>query len=169
MSTTLDYLIPDLRFRIGDTDPAAYRYTDAWLLVALEYAIKKLYRYYSPPKYLIDTSNVVSRNPSSPKFTTEESTEGTIEVVDEPIIVLLAAIATLGGSLESSAWNIVSWKDAEIAYNNNESGRVRADILKALQAELDQILLSPVKRLATADKQSLPGYKGNAYERDGEL
>ncbi len=169
MSTTLDYLIPDLRFRIGDIDSTAYRYLDEWLLVALNFSVKKFYRYYKPPKYLIDTLGNVTRNPNSCRFTTYETTEGTIEKIDEPILVLLAAIATLGGSLENSAWSIVSWRDAEISYNNNESGRLRNSLLEAMNKELDDLIKSPMKRLATSDKQSLPGYLKNDFEHSGEL
>lgn len=169
MSTTLDYLIPYLRFQIGDTDITAYRYLDEWLLIALKFAVQKFYRYYTPPKYLIDTAGNVSRNPNSQRFTTDETVEGTIEKIDEPILILLAAIATLGGSLESSAWQIVSWKDAEISFNNNESGRLRDGLLKRLWEELDSLILAPTKKLASTEKNSLPGYKNNPYEREGEL
>ncbi len=170
MSTTLDYLIPELRFRIGDIDPATYRYLDQWLLIALIVAVKKFYKYYNPPKYFIDASNVVTRNPASLRFTTDETVEGTIETVDEPILVLLAAIGTVGGSLESSAWSIVSWKDAEISFNNNESGRLQSDVLKGWQQELNDLIKAPMKRLATTGKQSLPGYLRNSFEHgEGDL
>jgi hypothetical protein len=168
MSTTLDYLIPDLRFRIGDIDPTAYRYLDSWLLVALDFAVKKYYRYYKPPKYLIDALGNVTRNSNSPRFCTDETTEGTIEKTDEPILVLLAAIATLGGSLENSAWSIVSWRDAEVSYNNNESGRLRSSLLDAMNKELNDMILAPTKKLAQAGKQSLPGYLGNDFEHTGD-
>lgn len=166
MSTTLDYLLPDLRFRIGDTDPAAYRYTDEWLIVALAIAVKKLYRYYKPPKYFIDGSNVVTRNPDSTRFSTVEAEEGTIEKIDEPVLVLLAAITTLEGSLENAAWSIVAWRDYEISYNNNESGRLKSTILDKMLQELNDLIKSPMKRLATADKQSLPGFLNNQFERN---
>lgn len=169
MSTTLDYLLPDLRFQIGDTDDNAYRYLDEWLLVALAMAVKKFSRYYNPPKYLIDITGTVTRNTDSTRFTTDETADNTIETYDEPILVLLAAIGTLEGSLENSAWNLSSWRDNEISFNNNESGRARDNIVTRLRAELDSLILSPTKRLGKAVKGTLPGYLNNQYEREGDL
>ncbi len=166
MATTLDYLISDVRVKVGDfIEP--YRYIDTWILSALNLAAKQFLRY-SKSKYEVSPYNVISRNPAM-TFATDETSEGTIERKDEPILIVLAAINMLEGSLENSAWSTASWKDAEISYSNIEGGRMRTSNLQRLQNELNDLILAPTKRLATADKQSLPGYKGNQYEREGEL
>jgi len=165
-TTTLDYLIPELRLKIGDfTEP--YRYLDQWLIVALNLGAKKLQRY-NKSKYLIDSSNLVSRNPNSLMFSTDEATEGVIEKKDEYIFIVMAAFIILEGSLENSAWTTTSWRDAEISFSNLESGRLKEGGLERMMKELDDLLLAPTKRLATPEKQSLPGYLNNDYERTGD-
>lgn len=77
----------------------------------------------------------------------------------------MAAIVVLEGSLENSAWNVSIWRDAEISYSSVESGKLRSETLKRLWAELDNLIKSPMKRLAQGKKSSLPGYIDNEYER----
>jgi len=166
-TTTLDYLLPMLRFKIGDyIEP--YRYLDEWLILSLNTAAK-IFQWYNKSKYLIDDANLVSRNPTSNYFTTLEDNEGVIEKKDEPILVLIAEIAIVQGSLENAAWSTVSWKDAEISFSNLESGRLRDSNLDRLWNELNDLILPPTKRLATPYKGSLPGYRNNSYEREGDL
>lgn len=164
MSTvTLDYLIPDLRMKIGDTTSASYRYLDEWLKASLVYAAKYLSRYWRD-KYLIDENGVISRNTLVNEFWFDES-YGVIEKRDEPIIVLVAAITTLEGSLENNAWNAVSWKDAEISFSNLESFRQKDSNLRRFIDELNSLMLPPTKRLTYSKKNSLPGYLNNPYEK----
>jgi hypothetical protein len=160
----IEYLIDPLRLRLGDIVPASYRYLDEWLRVALIQAVKKAGRYWNY-KYLVDESNVVSRNPHLSFLLSEPPI---IETPDEDIIVIMAAIIVLEGSLENSAWSAASWRDAEIAVSNLEQFRTRSGTIASLIAELNQLILSPTKRLVWASKQSLPGYKGNTYERIDE-
>jgi hypothetical protein len=168
MNTTLDYLLPEVRVLIGDLNSTSYRYLDEWLLLSLAVAVKRYQRYYTPPKYVIDNDGNVSRNVRSTRFTTDESEEGTIEKLDEPILALIAAIVTLEGGLENSAWNIVSWKDSEVSFNNNESGRMKDNNLSRLKNDLSELIKSPTKRLAGSTKSSLPGYLNNSYEHEGD-
>lgn len=163
--TTLDYLVPFLRFKIGDVT-APYRYLDEWLVVSLNYALRLSYRYLKN-KYVIDLNDNVTRNPLT-MFDTDELLEGTIERQDEPILVILASLSTLNGSLENSAWDFTSWKDAEISYNANESSRTRSSSLDRLNAELEGLIGNPSKRLARGRKASLPGYHGNDREYEGK-
>jgi hypothetical protein len=160
--TNVDYLIDYLRLRVGDTNPTAYRYTDEWLRTALVLSMKNLQRYQNN-KYLIDADSNIYRNPHIAFLTPE--TDGIIEERDEPVIVLMAAIIVLEGSLENSAWDAVSWKDAEISYSNLEQFRSRDASLRRLIDELNDLILPPRKRLAKIKKQSLPGYKGNPFEQ----
>ena len=163
MSTTLDYLVSFLRFKIGDT-ATPYRYLDEWLVVSLNFALRLSYRYLKN-KYLIDANNLVTRNTLTPTlFNTDETVEGVIEKRDEPILIILAAISTLNGSLENSAWNFTSWRDAEISVSNQQSATTRSATLDRLNDELNDLVGAPTKRLAKGRKQSLHGYIKNPYE-----
>lgn len=161
-SINLDYLIPDLRLLIGDIDPATYRYMDTWLLRALTLAVKSLKRYLNN-KYLVTDTGDVSRNEYF-VFTWDESL-GIIEGSDEYLIVLKAAIITLNGSLENSAWDLQSWKDAEISVSNQEVSKSKNRILDGLLEEFNKLVLSPRERLARTIKGSLPGFINNLNER----
>ena len=162
--TNLDYLITDLRLHLGDiTEP--YRYTTDWLRTSLVMSVKALMRWWNY-KYLIDSDYNASRNPRS---TFLFPAPPTIEYGDEYPIVLMASIIIKEGSLEESAWNAGSWRDAEIAYSNIEGNRARTTSLKQDWETLESILKPPQKRLAQSRKGSLPGYKSNRYERDTKL
>lgn len=167
MAYDLTNLIPELRLRIGDINPALYRYTDVWLLVSLKVGIKLLSKWWNF-KYLLDSNENVIRNPSG-YFIFEETSDGVVGGVFEPgddqAVIIMAALVTLSGSLENSAWDFGSWRDAEISYSNIESSKNRRDTIKALWEELTSTLKAPQKRLARALKGSLPGYLDNEYER----
>lgn len=165
-TTTLNYLLPYLRLKLGDTNSSNYRYLDEWLLIALKLSIKKLQRYWYS-KYLLDSSENVFRNTDFPYFDYAEPP--VIETKDEYVIIAMAAFIILDGSLENSAWDAVSWKDAEIAYSNLESYRSRDAGLNRLLDELKDLLLPPTKKLARPKKGHLPGYIDNIFERDGKL
>ncbi len=161
--SNLDYLIPYLRLKIGDTNPLAYRYTDTWLSTSLVAAVDYLGKWWNF-KYLIDATNNITRNAYYTNYIFDEA-DGIIEPGDEQIIVVTAAYILLEGSLENSAWDYVSWRDAEISYSNLESARSRSTNLQRLWNELTSMLKPPVKRLARTLKGSLPGYiNSNDYE-----
>jgi hypothetical protein len=164
MTFDLTTLIPNLRLRIGDIDPASYRYTDQWLEVSLQAAVETLGRWWNY-KYLLDALGDAYRNPNG-YFIFDENTYGVIEPADKQAIILMAAYIILEGSLENSAWNFQSWRDNEIAFSNLESSRARNQTLSRLWEELTTTLKVPQKRLARALKGSLPGYKDNPYERE---
>lgn len=152
-TTDLDYLIPDLRWRIGDINSASYRYLDSWLRVALVGALKALQRWWGV-KYLIDDAYVVSRYSGSTFLFPEPPV---IQQQDEIVIVLMAAILVKDGSLESAAWNIGSWRDAEIAVSNIESGKIKESSLSRLWNELMWYIKPPTKQLMGASRSSIPG------------
>jgi len=158
--SNLRYLIPELRLKIGDISCNEYRYQDEWLEIALVLAVKMGTRWLNN-KYLIENDTVVYRNTNSTFILAEPPV---LEQQDEIVVILMAAILTLEGSLENSAWDYASWKDAEISYSNLESSRSRDRVLVRLWDELTNTIKPPMKRLARARKQSLPGYKDNAYE-----
>ena len=154
------YLIPDLRLHLGDLDPTSYRYMDDWLEASLIMSIKSLGRWWRY-KYLLDDSNLVYRNPYFPFAMSEPPI---IDVMDERIIILMSSIIIKGGTLENNAWNVGSWRDAEIAYSNIESSRSRTESLKRDVDELKNLIQPPSKRLARTQKGDLPGYLNNDYE-----
>lgn len=167
-ATNLDSLIMYLRLRIGDTNSNAYRYTDDWLRTALVGAVKNLEQWWNF-KYLLDANYNIYRNPQI-SFIFDEATYGILEPGDDFTIVIMAAIVILEGSLENSAWDFVSWSDAEIRYSNLESSRARGSTIDRLWNELLGRLKPPQKRLAVPLKGDLPGYLNNSYERkDSDL
>jgi hypothetical protein len=160
------YLIPHIRLTLGDINSTAYRYTNEWVLVALEGAIKTLAKWWNA-KYLLDSTLLLYRNPAvSYLFLDEEPP--VIQVDDERAIVLMTCIILLEGSLENNAWNLSSWKDNELSFTNLEQGRSRDNNLARLERQLYDILQPPTKKLARALKGSLPGYLNNEFERTGE-
>lgn len=160
-TTNLDYLLDFLRLQIGDIDSTAYRYLDEWLRTALVMAIKTSGRWLNN-KYLLDTDYNVYRNSDGTLF--EFDSPPIIEDRDERVIILLASIITKQGSLESNAWSVGSWKDAEISYSNIESGKELVSSIERDWNELKDIVKIPTKRLAKIIKGSLPGFKENLYE-----
>lgn len=161
-TTTLGYLIPELRLTIGDITPSTYRYDNDWLRVALLASIKALERWWNY-RYLVDGNNEVYRNPNISFHTPEPPV---ILTGDERVIILQAAIIILRGDLQNVAWNLAAWKDAEISYSNLEGGRTKRDVIKDLWEELKSLITPPTKRLAKPVKGSLPGFLNNQYERD---
>jgi hypothetical protein len=170
MTVNIGYLVPELRLAIGDTDPTTYRYMSDWLKLSITLAIKALNRRWNH-KYIIDSNGLVYRNPLATNFLYDEATYGVIEASDEYLIILQASIIVLEGSLENSAWNFVSWKDAEMAFSNLESSRSRGDNLKRLIDELNSQIKFPTKKLAWTTKGSLPGYQttgSQGFEKTGD-
>ena len=161
--TNLDELIIYVRLKIGDTDSTAYRYTDSWIRSSLVSAIHFLQKWFNY-KYLLDDFNNVYRNTNYGYFIFDEDTYGIIESGDYPIITIAAAYILLEGSLQNSAWNFSSWRDAEISYSNLESSRAKTNMLDRLWNELQGYLKPPTKRLAQSRKASLPGYLNNDFE-----
>ncbi len=160
--TTVDigYLIPELRLTIGDITPATYRYTNEWLRVAILASIKKLARWWNY-RYILDSDNLVYRNTT---LTFSEAEPPIIMMGDDRPIVIGAALIILEGSLENNAWDLVSWRDAEVAFSNLESGRIRDSNIKRLWEELRELVTPPSKRLASPIKNSLPGFHLNTFE-----
>jgi hypothetical protein len=160
----LDTLIDYVRLRVGDTDSTAYRYTDNWLRTALISSVQVLSLWMNY-RYLLDSDMNIYRNPHG-YFIFDEDTYGIIQAGDKQAIIIMACYIILEGSLENSAWDFQSWRDAEISYSNLESSRARSNTLQRLWDELTNLLLPPTKRLAKAKKGSLPGYLNNQFERD---
>lgn len=164
-STNLDYLLPHLRFKLGDIDSTNYRYLDEWLLLALVGAIESLATRWNF-KYLLEISGTtydVYRNPSIPF---QLPSPPIVQQGDERPIVLMAAIMVKEGSMENASWSFGSWRDQEIYYSNIESSKAKDISLQRDLEELESIVGKARDRLAQPKKGSLPGYLGNDYERD---
>ena len=160
-TTNIDYLIDPLRLHLGDINSGSYRYTDEWLRTSLIMAIKALQRWWDY-KYLVDTNYDVYRNQQWDYLFPEPPV---IQHGDEEPIILMASITIKEGSLENNSWNVGSWRDAEIAYSNIEGNKAKTASLQKDKEVLEVILKPPTKRLARTKKGSLPGYKGNLFER----
>jgi hypothetical protein len=161
-SSNLSYLIPYVRLRLGDTDVSSRRYLDEWLQRSLVLSTITLGKWMNF-KYLLDENYNIYRNPNHQfMFPAPPVIEG----ADESIIVAMATYLTLEGSLENSAWDVVSWKDAEISFSNLESARTRSRVLERLWEEITLTVQPPGKRLSFSVKGHLPGYKRNVYEFD---
>lgn len=165
-TASLNTLITTFRLRIGDTNPATYRYTDEWLRNSLIASVEVLGKWWNF-KYLLDSNNDIYRNPNI-SFLFDESTYGVIEPADKVIIVIMACIILLEGSLENASWNLVSWRDNEVSVSSQEVSRTKNENLKRFWNELLSLLTPPTKKLAWTLKGSLPGYKNNRYEKESE-
>lgn len=161
-TTSLTYLIPDLRLHLGDITLGEYRYLDEWLEVALIGAVQALMPWWKF-RYLINGSDEVYRN-SQVSFKLSEPP--VIQVYDERPIILMSGIIIKSGTLENSAWSLGSWKDREISFSNIEGGRTRRANLQRDWDELTSMLTPPKSRLAGARKQSLPGYHNDPLEHE---
>lgn len=164
-STNLDYLLPLLRFKLGDIDSSNYRYIDEWLLLALVAAVEALATRWNF-KYLLEISDTTYNIARNPNTTYLISSPPLIQQGDERPIILMASILVKEGSMENASWSFGSWRDAEISYSNIESSKAKDASLQKDLDELDDILGKPRDRLAQAKKGSLPGYLGNPYERE---
>jgi len=150
----LSDLIYDLRLHLGDLDPATYRYSEEWLHVAIESALKALQRWWQD-KYLFDLNGEhIIRNPDYTGFLQESPPE--IQDRDIRPIILMSAILIKSGQLEANSWNVGSWKDAEIAVSNIEGGRSKEFGLKLDWEELKLYIMPPTRRLSKAVKITHP-------------
>ena len=153
VTTDLDYLIPELRFMIGDIDETAYRYLNSWLRVALVGSIKTLQRWWRI-RYEIDDSYVVTRYSES---TFSIDSPPVIMTADEMPILLMASVLIKSGAMQNSSWTTGSWRDAEIAVSNIEGGKLKNQSLEKDWNALKMYLKPPTKRLGKGTRDSIPG------------
>ena len=145
-SSNLSDLIPQLRLYLGDLDSSAYQYTDEWLLNALASSVNSLASWWNY-KYLLDDDCNVIRNSNYIKNYKVDSPP-VIEPGDEIIIILMASILIKSGVIQNNAWNVGTWRDAEIYYSNTEGGKLAAESLKRDWELLLQYLKPPSKKIA---------------------
>ena len=151
-TTTLDYLLPVLRMRLGDNDST--RYTDEWLVSSMIAAVSDLERWWGSKYFADSTLLTVERNEIYTSFVTEEPP--VIQTYDEYIIVLMASIIVKSGQLENMSWSLGRWQDAEISVSNIAGGDAKKFGVTNDLAELMSILKPPIKRLFKATRNSVP-------------
>jgi len=152
-TTSLDYLLPMLRQKLGDTDGT--RYLDEWLIIALDGAVLELMRWWSN-KYLVDlTTHLVSRNDDYLYFTDDEPP--VVQLQDITPIVLMASIIVKSGELEGNSWNVGSRRDTEVSVSNIEGNRAKDSSLQKDWNRLTEILKPPSKQLSLGYRATIPG------------
>lgn len=161
--TNLDYLITPLRLTVADFDEP-YTYSDDNLRTRIVYAVKALSGRWNN-KYLInnDTNNV-ERNPNTVYLMPEPPI---VQHSDERPIVLQAAIDITNDVLITLSASVVSWKDDEVSFSNKDSITAYQNALMRYLNELDALIPSASKRLASTRKSSLLGFTyavGNEFE-----
>lgn len=134
---------------LWDVDPATYRYTDAWLSVALIIATKALQRWWNN-KYVVDSTDTVVSRSSAVTFTF--NSPPVIQTFDEMPIILMAAYLIKSGELEANSWNVSTWRDAEYYVSNTEGGRMKDISLQRTWDRLLDILKPPQKRLGAGSR-----------------
>ena len=149
----LDYLLPVLRLHLGDTDPATYRYTDEWLIVALTSGVKAMQRWWGD-RYLIDVTTGDVERGTGYTFLYEDPP--IVQDMDERPVILMSSILVKSGQLESNSWNVGSWKDAEIAVSNIEGNKAKMFGVGLDWEELKMYILPPTKRLSGALRLAHP-------------
>lgn len=153
VTTDLDYLLPELRLKLWDTDPLNYRYLDSWLRVALVLSVKALQRWWRI-RYTIDDSYVVARYTNS---TFNIEAPPVIMTQDEEPILLMACILVKSGALQNNSWDIGTWRDAEIYVSNIEGGKLKNASLQMDWDNLLYYLRPPQHRLTPGYRDSMPG------------
>ena len=154
VTTDLDYLIPELRVHIGDTDSSSYRYLDSWLRVSLVSSLKALQKWWRI-RYEISLDDYTVTRYSQSIFTIESPP--VIQTTDEMPLILMASVLIKSGALQDASWSTGSWRDAEVAVSNIESGRIKDISLKRDWDTLSLYLKPPIRRLNMGARTPIPG------------
>jgi len=175
-SGNIDYLIPDVRLRIGDLNSVVFSdtlvrtalisgikflqskwqrryqvYTDSMLVTPQPDGVPAGYVYVAlPDGYNVIPSglaaNDVFRNPFQ---TFTDPSTSVISQPDEYPIILAAMIFLRDSSLSSSQQTFVNWSDGEYSYSNVASSKIMSDLSSNAWAELNayfKVRRAPVVR-----------------------
>lgn len=168
-TTNIDYLIPDVRLRLGDLDKTSF--TDIVVRTALIMGVKFLQSKWHR-RYLVYTSTMliipqpsdvpagyvyvnlpeganyipsglnsydVFRNP----FVTFTDTSSSVIVQEDEYPVTIAGLLFLRESiLSGTQQTFVNWTDGEYSYSNVASSKVMADLSKSALDELNAFFKS---------------------------
>lgn len=157
-STSLSFLVPDLRLHLGDmVEP--YKYTTISLVDALVIGAKEL-MHKQRNRYIVSSDGMVSRNTS---VIFEFVEPPIIQYSDEILFILQAAIIIKCSTLSDTIWDMVAWKDYELSWSNSMASKLRKSGLNDDKERLEYLLR---RRLLSAQRQSLGGFKlpQNIYE-----
>lgn len=160
----VEYLIPDVRLRIGDLDGTRYSntiirsaivggikylqakwvnrymvYTDEMLLTPQPADVPAGYVYAATPvgNYFIPSGLAegdVYRNPTT-EFT--DTSTSIIAQIDETPIILAATMVLSRTQLSSSAASFVNWSDGEYSYSNVSSSNILSKLYADSLTELN--------------------------------
>jgi len=157
--TDLDYLIPLLRLNLGDWDDP-YRYSTDTLRNSLVFSLKALMARWGN-RYTI-SDGTVARGKAAWLY--EDSSPPTIQIKDEPPIVLQAAILIVSGATQDASWQVASWRDDEIQVSNIQADKSRHAMLNKWIEMLDSFFKL---KLHMGQRQSLPGFRYPENWREG--
>jgi len=159
VATSLDYMIEDLRFYLGDVS-LPYRYANTHLRHGLVMACKALMKKWRN-RYSIDASYDTSRSSTADFY---ELNPPMIERADEPAFILQASIIIKTAELQDTSWDIASWRDDELAYSNIAGGGALKQSLNNDIAALAEFLR---RRLFGSSRQTMPGFTLPLNIREG--
>lgn len=150
--TDLDFLIPFVRFHMGDLETR--RYTTDTIRTALIYGFKLLQRRMNN-KYLIDVNNTTVTRNTAMSYYFKEDAPPVIESRDQAAFILQASILLKSGIMQDSSWQVAAWRDDEISYSN-----LQADRSRRLGLDRDREMLEEFfkLRLFAGRRQALPGF-----------
>lgn len=160
----VEYLIPDVRLRIGDLDGTRYSntivrsaivggikylqarwvnrymvYTDETLVSPQPADVPANYIYATTPvgNYLIPSGLVPGDIYRNPTATFADTSAAVIAQIDETPIIAAAVMVLSRTQLASSAASFVNWSDGEYSYSNVSSSNILAKLYADSLSELN--------------------------------
>lgn len=169
-STNIDYMVDQVRLRLGDFDGTEY--SDTLVRTALISAIKYLQKRWRS-KYQVVTSGTYTGNDSAapagyaqantidgmayipaglqnndvfrnPYITFNSTEPPVIEQNDEDAIVLATAYIVHLAKLTNSSSAFVSWSTEDIRYTNTTAANTMRAVLETLQTELNTVFATRI-------------------------
>lgn len=169
-TTNIDYMIDQVRLRLGDFDGTAY--SDTLVRTALISAIKYLQKRWRSKYQVVTSGTYTGDNSSAPSgyaqantidgmayiplgldnndvfrnpYITFNSTEPpVIEQNDEDAIVLATAYIVHLAKLTNSSSTFVSWSTEDIRYTNTTAANTMRAVLETLQTELNTVFATRI-------------------------
>jgi hypothetical protein len=168
--TNIDYMIDQVRLRLGDFDGTAY--SDTLVRTALISAIKYLQKRWRSKYQVMTSGTYTGNNELAPAgFAQANTVDGTayipdglvvndvfrnpyitfnstqppvIEQNDEDAIVLATAYIVHLAKLTNSSSTFVSWSTEDIRYTNTTAANTMRAVLETLQTELNTVFATRI-------------------------
>lgn len=171
VTTNLDYLIPDVRLRVGDIDGTLF--SDNLIRTGLVSSVKYLQHLWGD-RYLIYTSGIISSGTivNVPQGTCDLGyTPNEYDVIrncyavfesvpppildqdDEQAIVIAAGMLVRRSVIQSSTTAFTNWTTPDLSISNIQSAKMLTEMLKMDKEELDSFFK---RRLARPVKSTFP-------------